>query len=38
MILGLPWVSWLLLLVAVVPGLSLVTTFYLSNRHKRWEQ
>jgi hypothetical protein len=38
MILGLPWVSWVLLFVAVVPGLFLVTVFYLRNRGKRQER
>jgi hypothetical protein len=37
MILGLPWQSWILLFFAVVPGLWLVTTFYLKYRRKRME-
>jgi len=36
-ILGLPLLSWVLLFVAVVPGLSLVTNFYLKHRRKRQE-
>jgi len=34
-ILGLPWVSWLLLFAAVVPGLTLVVGFYLKHRRVR---
>jgi hypothetical protein len=32
MILGLPWTSWLLLIVAVGLGLALSLTFYLIHR------
>ena len=32
MILGLPWTSWLLLILAVGLGLGLSLTFYLSHR------
>ena len=32
MILGLPWASWLLLLVAVGLGLGMSLTFYASHR------
>jgi hypothetical protein len=35
MIAGLPFSSWLLLMAAVGPGLTLVTVFYL--RHRRRE-
>jgi hypothetical protein len=38
MILGMPWQSWVLLCVAVVPGLWLVTNFYLKHRRKRQER
>jgi len=32
MIAGLHWTAWLLLIVAVVPALGLVATFYLKHR------
>jgi hypothetical protein len=32
MILGLPWTSWLLLIVAVGLGLGISLTFYLAHR------
>jgi hypothetical protein len=35
MIAGLPWSSWLLLLAAVGPGLTVVTVFYARHRHVR---
>ena len=38
MILGLPWSSWLLLIAAVGPGLTLVTWFYLTHRKPRRER
>jgi hypothetical protein len=33
-ILGLPWTSWLLLILAVGLGLALSLTFYLAHRHE----
>jgi hypothetical protein len=35
MIAGLPWTAWVLLLMAVVPGLLLTTLFYAKRRTKR---
>ena len=35
MIFGLPWTSWLLLLVGVGLGLSISLTFYLTHRGDR---
>ncbi len=35
MIAGLPWTSWLLLLAAVGPGLTVVTVFYARHRRDR---
>ncbi len=33
MIAGLPWTAWLLLIVAVGLGLSIVLVFYVTQRH-----
>jgi hypothetical protein len=35
MILGLPWTSWLLLLVGVGLGLGISLTFYLAHRGEK---
>jgi hypothetical protein len=32
LIAGLPWATWVLLAVAVLPGLGIVVAFYLANR------